>query len=151
MGCGEANRAAGRCLAAWLELRGGVGPAEVRDGLRQVRRFLENHGSSRFETLGAQQDRPIVNRAGFRTRPGIDTSADVDGDEGWEYYVLPETWMREVCEGFDGKLIARQMIERGWMEAGEGRNLAKRKKVPRHGNLRLYAIRPQFLSEDDSH
>ena len=141
---GEASRAAERCLAAWLDLRGGVGPGEVREGLRQVRLFLENHGSSRFETLGATQDRPIVNRAGFRTRQGV------GDDDGWEYYVFPETWTQEVCAGFDAKLIARQMIERGWMEPGEGRNLAKRKRVTGHGNPRLYTIGPSFLSEDDS-
>ena len=38
--------------------------------------------------------------------------------------MLPECWAAEVCKGFDARLIARAMIERGWMEPGDGKNLA---------------------------
>ena len=46
---GEAEQAAARCFADWLQHRGGTVPAEIAAGMRQVRLFLEQHGSSRFE------------------------------------------------------------------------------------------------------
>ena len=46
---GTASEAVAACFRAWLEHRGGTGPAEIREGLAQVRAFLEAHGSSRFE------------------------------------------------------------------------------------------------------
>ena len=48
---GEAMRAAGACFSAWLEQRGGAGPAEDAAALAQVRGFLEAHGESRFTPL----------------------------------------------------------------------------------------------------
>ena len=53
---GEAERAAARCFGDWLQARGGTGSAELRDGIAQVRAFLEAHGSSRFEPAWIRQD-----------------------------------------------------------------------------------------------
>jgi len=45
---GAATGAAARCFRDWLDERGGVEPAEIRNGLAQVRSFLLAHGMSRF-------------------------------------------------------------------------------------------------------
>ena len=76
--------------------------------------------------------RRTINRAGFRR---------ADAENNWTYYVLPECWAAEVCKGFDHRLIARAMVERGWMEPGDGKNLARRIRVPGAGTPRLYSIR----------
>jgi uncharacterized protein (DUF927 family) len=141
---GEAEAAAVRCFSDWLMQRGGTAPAEIVAGLRQVQLFLEQHGSSRFEPAWAEGDSHpgrTINRAGFRR---------ADDSGAWRYYVLPESWAAEVCKGFDPMLLARAMIEGGWMEPGEGKNLAKRVRVPMAGNPRLYCIAPSF-SERDAH
>ena len=52
---GEASAAATRCFADWLAARGGNGPEEIAAGLRQVRSFLEMHGSSRFKAAWQQR------------------------------------------------------------------------------------------------
>ena len=52
-GRGEAEKAAIRCFADWLEHRGGTVAAEITIGIKQVRLFLELHGSSRFEPAWA--------------------------------------------------------------------------------------------------
>src|SRR4051794_3235041 len=52
-GKGEAENAAIRCFADWLKHRGGTMAAEITIGIRQVRLFLELHGSSRFEPAWA--------------------------------------------------------------------------------------------------
>ena len=46
---GEPSAAAARCFNDWLAARGDGGPEEITTGLRQVRAFLELHGTSRFE------------------------------------------------------------------------------------------------------
>ena len=149
---GEAEQRGGPLLRGLVAHRGGTVPAEIVAGMRQVRLFLEQHGSSRFELAWLTNDhRPVageeaeasirrtINRAGFRR-------ADADGN--WTYYVLPESWMAEVCKGFDHRLIARAMTERGWLEPGEGRNLAKKVKVPGISSMRLYTIPAAFLEGD---
>ncbi len=45
---GDATWAARVCFQAWLDRRGHIGPAELQDGIDQVRRFFALHGESRF-------------------------------------------------------------------------------------------------------
>jgi uncharacterized protein (DUF927 family) len=147
---GEAERAAARCFAEWLRARGGNGPAELRDGIAQVRAFLEAHGSSRFEPAwikedhrpdtGAQMEdtlRRTINRAGFRR----DDVAD-----RWEYFVLPEAWRSELCRGFDAKAIADAMAEKGWLRRADDGRLTHKPWVPRFGTPRVYIVTADFLS-----
>ena len=108
---GEASAAAARCFKDWLAARGDSGPEEISEGIRQVRAFIELHGTSRFEEAWPQDTRKkaeitpetelvirrTINRAGFRRleHEGL--------GENWEYYVLPEAWRNEVCAGFDAE------------------------------------------------
>jgi uncharacterized protein (DUF927 family) len=152
---GEAENAVARCFVDWLNARGGNGAAEITNALRQVRLFIEQHGSSRFEAAWLRTDEgyhsasdttattilKTVSRAGFRK---------TDDAGNWSYYVLPEVWAAEVCKGFDPKMVAKAMAERNWLLQGEGRNLMHKVRVPNAGALRLYAIPPGFLAEGGS-
>jgi uncharacterized protein (DUF927 family) len=151
---GEAERAAARCFADWLQARGGAGPAELREGLAQVRVFLEAHGSSRFElawvqdTLTSCSDgtadtiRKTNNRAGFRRLENEGRG------ERWEYYVLPETWKQEVCKGLDAKAIAQAMADRQWLRT-DGSRLTHKPHIPGQGSMRVYVVTAGFLSASD--
>ena len=118
---GEALRAAGACLSAWLEQRGGSGSAEDAAALAQVRGFLEAHGESRFTPLttpvsGQGSALPdvtrTINRVGFRRRVGGDS------DERWEYWILPEAWKNEVCKGLDPRKTADLLAGRKFLLGG---------------------------------
>jgi uncharacterized protein (DUF927 family) len=152
---GAAEAAAARLFREWVEGRGGIGAAETREGLLQVRAFLEQHGESRFapawdrtllrveadgtETESVKTDRPTVNRAGFRRVT----------DEGTTYYVLPEVWRREVCKGREAQDVAEAMVERGWMLPGDGRNATRKPHIPgEKSSMRVYVITPTFMSAD---
>ncbi|MEM9626686.1 MAG: DUF927 domain-containing protein [Pseudomonadota bacterium] len=138
---GEANWAAATCFKDWLSSRGGHGPAEQQGGLRQVRLFLEQHGSSRFEDVApVEGHRPSINRAGFRRKEG----------DAWDYLIMPEVWRDEICKGFDPKMIAKAMIDRGWMVPGDGKNLTKKESLPGIGQTRVYVIKSDFLTTDDN-
>jgi uncharacterized protein (DUF927 family) len=145
---GEASDAAMRCFRDWLAARGDTGPEEVATGLRQVRSFLELHGSSRFEEpwsrnvggSSVDHERRAINRAGFRRQ---------DQDNNWEYFVLPQAWRGELCKSFDAATLAKAMIAKGWMRPGEDENLALRTRVPGVGNVRLYCITSSFLAGEE--
>lgn len=108
---GEGHRAASACFTAWLNVRGGIGSAELQEGLAQVRTFIQQHGASRFEDLDAEYEQRTINRAGYRQR--------VDGE--LRYCIHPETFRREVCPGHDAKAILRELGRLGLIFRESGR------------------------------
>ena len=128
---GEACQAVTACFNAWLEARGCTGPAEIRDGIKQVRLFLEKHGASRFQNWYCKPE-TVPNRAGF-----------VKNEEGSDgvFYILATVWTQEICQGRDAKAIAEAMIERGFLEPGPDGKASQSLKVPAMGkSVRLYCI-----------
>ena len=49
---GEASAAAAWAVEQWIGQRGGTEPAQARQAVEQVRRFIEAHGEYRFEPAG---------------------------------------------------------------------------------------------------
>jgi putative DNA primase/helicase len=130
---GEATNAAARCFQDWLISRGGTEPAEIRDGIAQVRSFLMAHGMARLLPAWEAEERgPVPPRdiAGFRKR----------SDDGWDYFITASAWREEVCRGFDPTSIAKAMAARGLLKPGDGRHLAKSVQVPGIGKVRLYHV-----------
>jgi uncharacterized protein (DUF927 family) len=113
-----------------------------------VRRFIEAHGSGRFESpwenraidgQGNPIAEKIANRAGFRRK----------NDDGWDYLILPETWREEVCKGHDASRIAQALIERNLMEKDKAGKSSLSIRVPGHGPQRLYGVRGTILSYEE--
>lgn len=101
---GEAIKAVQKCFAAWLDGFGGNGNREERAILDHVLGFIETHGASRFEDLDATSDQRIINRAGF-FRTGE------NGDR--EFLILPKTFRKEICQGFDEKTVKNVLRKAG--------------------------------------
>ncbi len=112
---------------------------EFETGLAQIRRFLEAHGSSRFQTIGEGDEARVINRAGFRRK---------DGEGRWEYLVLPEAWKSEVCAGQDAQALTRELQRRGFLvpDKGDGK-LQARHKLPGLGTKRCYHLSAQIVSD----
>jgi putative DNA primase/helicase len=135
---GEAIGAAARCFSDWLEARGGIEPAEIRDGIAQVRAFLHAHGMSRFVPAweGEEQRLPTRDIAGFRKREG----------DGWDYYVTAPAWSAEVCAGCNAQMLAAVLADRDLLVLPpKGSHRAKAVNVPGHGKLRLYHLPARLL------
>ena len=150
---GEAAAAARTLFRSWIAQRGGLLPAEIRDGVNQVRAFLEAHGSSRFEDAwrqrpreGEDADQPTlvktINRVGFRRL--VSSGAD----ETWEYLIMREAWRTEVCRGHNANVVAAALAKVGWLAKGEGKNLARNCRVPGVGTDRFFVITPAFMTGD---
>ncbi len=131
---GEATTAARKCFIAWLEGFGGIGNREERAMLAQVRAFFEAHGASRFARLDDDtfpDDQRIINRAGFyRT--------DANGTR--EFMVLPEAFKRDVCQGFDVKMVTAALLKAGWLAPGEGSRATQKPRLPGLGPTRCYVM-----------
>lgn len=165
---GEAADAARTCFAVWLNGRGGSGDVEHAAILRQVSSFFQLHGGSRFVFWHRATDDHapnVINRAGYRkmlTSAGAEINSNADhhmqfGDrvhpaeaEGveYEYFIFTEVFKTEVCKGFDPKLVARLLIERGLL-VPEGKNnagLTRNERLPGLGLTRVYRFKPGIVS-----
>lgn len=133
---GEAIDAARKCFTAWLDAFGGTGNLEERSILAQVRAFLEAHGASRFEDVTINSDQRIPNRAGFfRTgKTGVR-----------EYLVLPETFRRDVCQGFDTKAVVAALLKNGYLIPAEDNRSTQKPRIPGQGSVRCYVLSAALL------
>lgn len=163
-----AEWAAGQCFEAWLQARGGAGNGEVRAMLRQVRRFLESHGEGRFtwwHRAADDHNAKTLHRAGYRRMLNADgepikTNAQHLGEYGdqmvpaqgeavsVEYFILPEVFRSEVCQGFDYQAVCRVLLERGALVPGAGRAYDCRQRLPGHGLANCYRIAPALFELD---
>ena len=167
---GESERAATACFNAWLAARGGNGNGEIVAMLRAVRRFLEVNGEGRFALWHRQGDdhnSKTLNRAGFRRvycadgEPFKDIGAKdrglepsfsyvLDAGGAVHYFVLPECFRSEICQGFDYKAVAHVLVEHGCLIPSKGRPFDSKHRLPGMGNspVTCYQITPEIFALD---
>ncbi|WP_025096566.1 DUF927 domain-containing protein [Burkholderia sp. A1] len=129
---GDALGAAAACFAVWLEGRGGAGNQEKGTILSHVKAFFEAHEESRFSDLNDTSDRPTINRAGFRRTT----------ESGTEYFVLPEIFKREICNGYEPKSAARALVDAGWIRPAPDGKFQRSERLPGKGTIRVYVFTP---------
>ena len=164
---GESERAARACFTAWLAARGGSGNGEVVAMLRQVRRFLEQHGEGRFtmwhraaddhspKTLNRAGVRRMLNGDGEPIKANTDHQrefgermpADLGENITFEYFVLPEAFKAELCNGFDAQTVARVLLDHGCLTVDQDR-LTVKPRLPGIGHARCYHITPALFALD---
>jgi len=145
----ESMNAAGLCFRDWPRRRdGGAGSGDLEKAIRQVRNFIEVHGASRFQAAKPRSDhqgnpmpKKVVNRAGFRV--------DNANGEADQYFILPETFRREECDGFDYRAVAHALMERGYLDC-QPPHLTKKPRLPKVGSVRVYAVNASILSDGAS-
>jgi uncharacterized protein (DUF927 family) len=123
---------------AWLATRGGAQPAEIKQMIEQVRRFIEAHGDARFDLIEPPDPdrKPVNNRAGWRRG---------EGDER-RWLVPPQIWRDEICAGFDPREVAKALIDLGMMEPGDGVHQSQKLRLPKSQTTqRLYVITPAIF------
>jgi len=137
----EAERAAKACFAAWMDSFGLTGNREDRAMLAQVRAFFESHGASRFEDINATAEQRIHNRAGF-------FRAGANGER--EYLVLPESFKRDVCAGFDSRAAIRVLLAHGWIAPGGDGRPTQKPRLPGMGTAtRVYVFTGKVWESDE--
>jgi uncharacterized protein (DUF927 family) len=139
---GESTKAVRACLESWIMQRGTIGHGDEEAAIAQVRHFIEAHGASRFQAVcslnrfDSPDDGQIVReRAGFKRN---------DPDGTTEYLILPETFRREVCAGYDYRTVARALETRDYLER-QSPALTKKIRLPEIGNIRVFCVRSSIL------
>ncbi|WP_186037811.1 DUF927 domain-containing protein [Burkholderia gladioli] len=167
---GASIDAARRCFEGWLELRGGAGNSDEAEAVRQVLHFLVAHGDNRFVWMNRAQDdhRPNVpHRAGFkqhvkrgerRTTIGSDReyyaefggkmSADDAESVETEYLIEAAVFRKDVCAGFDHKMVAKALMKRGVLMARSDGYPYRQEYIPGHGKFMVYRVLPSIFTLD---
>lgn len=158
---GEATSAARACFQAWRDHReGGDGNAEEAQMLAQVRRWLQLNGAGRFTWWHRALDDRAPDkgmRAGFRLLVSPDgTAIHKDSDHLLEYgdkmssadavkstvdyFVFPEVFQAEACEGFDKHAVLRVLRDAGHL-IHDGSRFACKPRLPGLGPTWCYRIK----------
>ena len=137
----ESFDAAKVCFESWLANRGGITSADLTNGIRQVRQFLEKYGSSRFTNVSSTETLLLEarDRAGYRK--------DSSSTGVTEYFVLPEVFRDEVCSGYDSKLINAELIKQGHIKSDPSDGRQWREKIPGMGRKRFYKVQASIFEE----
>lgn len=131
--------AAQACFASWLNSRGGIVSQEELAILSQVKCFFEQHGESRFTLWEALPEHKTINRAGFKKI----------SDEGIEYFVFPESFKKDICAGFDHKLVIRVCLKHGLLREGTNKEATRSERLPHStSNTRCYRFTSKVLGND---
>jgi uncharacterized protein (DUF927 family) len=119
----------------WLASRGTTGASDLERAVRQVARFIQAHGTSRFEN---QEDDKVkvLNRAGFRFK---------DKGGNWEYWILTEVFKDEVCQGFNASSIAAELKRQGYLKIEAESRYTYQRRVPGMGKPYFYVINSKIL------
>ncbi|SDZ15665.1 protein of unknown function [Nitrosomonas sp. Nm58] len=139
---GEAMAASVRCFKDWLS-GFGVGNREHHKMISQVRRFLEAHGEgrfARFETGDIDKSHlpRVMNKAGYRK----------SAEDGVEYFIYPETFRCDVCQGLNHTEVAKLLISKGYMRP-DGKHHKPKVVLPSEGQMRVYHVLPAIMGADD--
>ena len=137
--------------------------------MSQVRRWLQLNGAGRFTWWHRALDDRAPDkglRAGFRRmvtaegRP-VDKDADhlrefgekIDAADAEkttvDYYVFPEVFDAEACEGFDPLALKRLVRDAGHLVPDKGRPFDCKPRLPGMGPTRCYRIRSSIFAGAD--
>ncbi|MES2344648.1 MAG: hypothetical protein V4494_01730 [Chlamydiota bacterium] len=137
---GEAIQASLECFKEWLRVRGGVGSQEESTILSQVKRYFEQHGESRFTFWEASCETKTINRTGFRR----------NNNEEIEFYVFPERYKSEICQGYDPSLVAKVCAKHGLLKLSAQGECTRSERLPSKKNTtRCYLFTSKVLGEED--
>lgn len=166
---GWPEQAARACIQAWIGQRGGAGSSEVTTILRQVRAFIEASGEGQFvDWHRAYDDKraKAIIRSGFRLwvsadgRPvkstkdhqsvyGDEAVAKIDyTDTSFEYYVLPEAFRANACQGLDHDTVCKVLVDHGCMERSKDRYTYKARLPGAGAPVSCYKITSKLLTLD---
>jgi putative DNA primase/helicase len=143
---GEALEAAVYAFDLWLGRRGTSGSLDLKQALERIQSLFEKSSDARFDVLGSDTLRqPAPNRLGWVKGNG----------DNRRWHMLPETFQREICAGFDAPTLISELLKRGVLEGQDmeqDRGRRPKKKLLWEGfRPRCYSFTPKVfqVASDD--
>ena len=145
----ESEAAAIKCFKQWLESRGGNWNLEETKIIDQVRAYFEQHGKSRFETLNfdGRDIRQLPKETVIPMRAGVKIISRDTEDQETTFLVFPETFKVDVCSGYNPKMVADLLAERGMLKRSPNGKNQYTVRIPGLGLKKVYYITPKILSD----
>ena len=110
-----------------------------------VHLFLHIYGSFTASRIFRAQ----TCRAAQHQREYGERMAPADGEAvSVEYFLLPEVFRAEVCQGFDYQAVARVLLEHGALLPSSGRAFDCKQRLPGLGLSNCYRIPPALFALD---
>jgi putative DNA primase/helicase len=122
---GEALSAAEYAFQLWLDHRGTTGSLDLKQTLERIRDLFEKSGDARFDVVLVSGDMvefqrpPAPNRLGWTKGNGDDR----------RWHMLPGTFQKEICAGFDEPTLVSVLLEKGVLEGLDSDRGGRPKKV----------------------
>lgn len=105
--------------------------------MSQVRAFFEKEGASRFESEEYLNSERIFNRAGFYHTDKV----------GYRIFlVLLEVYRKEICQGFEPKIVNKVLINVGWIIPGNDGKASQKHRIKGVGIPRCYVFTEKVWS-----
>ena len=122
---GEALEAAVYAFELWLSRRGTSGSLDLKQALECIQGLFEKSSEARFDVVIAPGDiaeaprQPAPNRLGWTKGKG----------NARRWYMLPGTFQKEVCAGFDEPTLISVLVKKGVLEELDPERGGRPKKV----------------------
>ena|GEM_PF-3210613 len=105
----------------------------------QARAFFEKEGASRFENENHPNSERLSNRAGFF----------YTDNAGYRIFmVLSEVYRKEICQGFEPKMVNKVLINSGWIVPGNDGKASQKRRIKGVGIPRCYVFTEKVWSDD---
>ena len=122
---GEALEAAEYAFKLWLDHRGTSGSLDLKQTLERIQSLFEKSGDARFDIVRANNDMPDFERLPVSNRLGW--TKGIGDSRRW--HMLPETFRREICAGFDEPTLISVLVKKGVLEELDPERGGRPKKV----------------------
>lgn len=140
----------------WLLSRGTLGAIDLEKAVKQVAKFVQVYGTSRFED-GVDESEADQNSIDDR---GIDTAAPpgnrfrtissragfrfINKKGDYQYYIHSEVFKDEVCNGYNAQDVAAELGRRGYLMLPQ-KGYVYQKRVKGLGKPYFYIINSKIL------
>ena len=126
---GEALEAAVYAFELWLKHRGTSGSLDLKQALERIRDLFEKSCDARFDVVLASGD-----MAGFQRPPAPNRLGWTKGNgDDRRWHVLPGTFQKEICAGFDAPTLISVLLKKGVLEELDPERGGRPKKVTLDG------------------
>ena len=138
---------------SWVIKRGGNDSHEITEVTNHISSFINQHGSSRFESPWSKKDnapdqyaqqnittdQKTHNRAGYRKFE----------NEVWNYYFFKEVFRSEILKGKNEKYFLKELVKKNVISQDLKGNGTISMSIPGEKQQRLICINPSFNKGDD--